>query len=36
MFVMHKDWHYAEPVMINRVGKQDRLEKISETHTELK
>ena len=36
MFVMHKDWRYAEPVMINRVGKQYRLEKISETHTELK
>lgn len=35
MFVMKKDWHYAEPVMSARVGKQYRLSKLSETHTQL-
>lgn len=35
MFVMHKDWSYAEPVMSQRVGKQYRLNKISETFTKL-
>lgn len=35
MFVMHKDWKYAEPVMSHRIGKQYQLNKISETHTVL-
>ena len=35
MFVMQKDWNYAEPVMNGRVGKQFRLNKISETYTRL-
>lgn len=35
MFVMHKDWKYAEPVMSNRVGKQYQLNKVSETYTKL-
>ena len=35
MFVMHKDWRYAEPVMYQRVGKQYQLNKISETFTRL-
>lgn len=35
MFVMQKDWNYAEPVMRDRVGKKYHLNKISETHTEL-
>lgn len=35
MFVMHKDWRYAEPVMSQRVGKQYQLNKISETYTRL-
>lgn len=35
MFVMHKDWRYAEPVMSNRVGKQYYLKKHSETYTVL-
>lgn len=35
MFVMHKDWRYAEPVMSQRVGKQYQLNKISETFTKL-
>lgn len=35
MFVMHKDWRYAEPVMSQRVGKQYQLNKISETFTRL-
>ena len=35
MFVMHKDWHYAEPVMAHRVGKQYQLNKVSETYTKL-
>ena len=36
MFVMQKDWRYAEPVMATRVGKQYELKKLSETHTVLK
>lgn len=36
MFVMQKDWRYAEPVMNSRVGKQYSLKKISETYTILK
>lgn len=36
MFVMQKDWRYAEPVMSSRVGKQYQLNKISETNTQLK
>ncbi|MGL6294750.1 AAA family ATPase [Eubacterium aggregans] len=35
MFVMQKDWQYAEPVMTDRVGKQYQLNKISETFTKL-
>ena len=35
MFVMQKDWRYAEPVMNNRVGKQYHLKKHSETYTVL-
>ena len=35
MFVMQKDWRYAEPVMAARVGKQYQLKKHSETHTVL-
>lgn len=36
MFVMQKDWNYAEPVMSKRVGKQYHLNKFSETCTQLK
>ena len=36
MFVMQKDWNYAQPVMSNRVGVQYHLNKISETYTQLK
>ena len=36
MFVMQKDWNYAERVMAHRVGKQYILNKVSETWTELK
>ena len=35
MFVMQKDWNYAEPVMIDRVGMKYHLNKISETYTQL-
>ena len=35
MFVMQKDWRYAEPVMASRVGKQYSLKKHSETYTVL-
>ena len=35
MFVMHKDWHYAKPVMAAHVGKQYNLKKYSETYTVL-
>lgn len=35
MFVMQKDWNYAEPVMNDRVGKRYHLNKISETYTKL-
>ena len=35
MFVMKKDWNYAEPVMAHRVGKQYHLNKLSETFTKL-
>lgn len=35
MFVMHKDWRYAEPVMAYRVGKKYQLNKVSETYTQL-
>ena len=36
MFVMKKDWQYAEPVMLSKVNKQYQLNKLSETYTELK
>ena len=35
MFVMQKDWRYAEPVMASRVGKQYILKKHRETYTVL-
>ena len=35
MFVMQKDWNYAEPVMNDRVGQRYHLNKISETFTRL-
>ena len=35
MFVMQKDWKYAEPVMNHKVGKKYHLNKISETFTRL-
>ena len=35
MFVMQKDWNYAEPVMSDRVGQRYHLNKISETYTKL-
>lgn len=35
MFVMQKDWNYAEPVMNQRVGKKYLLNKISETFTKI-
>lgn len=35
MFVMEKDWQYAEPVMAGRVGKYCKLNKISESYTEI-
>ena len=35
MFVMQKDWNFAEPVMIQRVGKKYRLNKFSETFTKI-
>lgn len=36
MFVMRKDWRYAEPVISEKVGAQYTLTKISEQHTILK
>lgn len=35
MFVMEKDWQYAEPVMVERVGKYCKLKKCSESHTQI-
>lgn len=35
MFVMQKDWKYAEPVMQESVGKRYHLSKITETYTRL-
>lgn len=35
MFVMEKDWQYAQTVMSARVGKYCNLKKISESHTEI-
>lgn len=35
MFVMKKDWNYAEKVMNDRVGKKYHLNKISETYTKI-
>lgn len=35
MFVMQKDWNYAEPVMQDRIGAKYHLNKISETYTQL-
>lgn len=35
MFVMNKDWQYAEDVMSMRVGKYCNLRKLSESHTEI-
>ena len=36
MFVMKKDWRYAEPVIKDRVGEWYTLNKLSEQHTVLK
>lgn len=36
MFVMKKDWRYAEPVISTRVGSRYTLNKISEQHSVLK
>ena len=36
MFVMKKDWRYAEPVMQSRIGAMYALDKLSEQHTVLK
>ena len=33
MFVMEKDWQYAEPVIAGKVGKYCKLKKCSESHT---
>ncbi len=33
MFVMQKDWNFAEPVMNGRVGERYHLNKVSETYT---
>lgn len=35
MFVMQKDWNYAEPVMNQRIGQKYLLNKISETFTKI-
>ena len=35
MFVMEKDWQYAEPVMAAHVGKSCKLMKKTESHTEI-
>ena len=35
MFVMEKDWQYAEPVMAGRVGKYCKLKKFSESYTKI-
>lgn len=35
MFVMEKDWQYAESVMAERVGKYCKLKKHSESYTEI-
>lgn len=35
MFVMEKDWQYAEPVMAGRVGKYCKLKKFSESYTQI-
>ncbi len=35
MFVMQKDWNYAEPVMNHRIGQKYLLNKISETFTKI-
>lgn len=35
MFVMEKDWQYAEAVMSIRVGKYCKLKKYTESHTEI-
>lgn len=35
MFVMQKDWNYAQKVMDNKVGIKYQLEKINEVHTKL-
>lgn len=36
MFVMKKDWRYAEPVLKSRIGSEYELEKYSEQYSELK
>ena len=36
MFVMMKDWHYAEPVLNERIGARYELDKLSEQHSKLR
>lgn len=36
MFVMHKDWSYAENELVDRLGLKYELVKISESHTKLR
>lgn len=36
MFVMQKDWRYAEPVLGDKVGMKLKLDKLSEQHTVLR
>ena len=36
MFVMQKDWRYAEPVMLDRVNKMYTLEKHSDTYSTIR
>ena len=35
MFVINKDWKYAEPVLRDRIGKKYLLKKITETFTQI-
>ena len=35
MFVMEKDWQYAEQVLSSKIGKQCKLKKITESFTEI-
>ena len=35
MFVMKKDWNYAETVMLDRAGRKYKLEKHSDTYSTI-